>query len=39
MESEIQPGKIYTPKEARGCLKVSESPMKRMLKGGIIGAY
>ena len=39
MESKIQPGKIYTPKEARDFLKVSESTMKRMLKGGIIEAY
>ncbi len=39
MEEEIQPNKIYTPKEARDFLKVSESTMKRMLKNGIIKAY
>jgi excisionase family DNA binding protein len=39
MEEEIKPGKIYTPKEARDFLKVSESTMKRMLKNGIIKAY
>jgi len=39
MVDEIQSHKIYTPKEARDFLKVSESTMKRMLKGGIIEAY
>ena len=39
MVEEIKPGKIYTPKEARDFLKVSESTMKRMLKNGIIKAY
>lgn len=39
MEEEIKPEKIYTPKEARDFLKVSESTMKRMLKSGIIKAY
>jgi len=39
MAEEIKPEKIYTPKEARDFLKVSESTMKRMLKGGIIQAY
>jgi len=39
MQIEIEPGKIYTPKEARDFLKVSESTMKRMLKKGIIEAY
>jgi len=39
MSEEIKPEKIYTPKEARDFLKVSESTMKRMLKGGIIKAY
>lgn len=39
MIEEIQPGKIYTPKETRDFLKISESTMKRMLKGGIIKAY
>ena len=36
---EIQPGKIYTPKEARDFLKVSESTFKRMIKNEIIHAY
>lgn len=39
MTDEIKPGKIYTPKEARDFLKISESTMKRMLKSGIIKAY
>ena len=39
MEEKIEPHKIYTPKEARDFLKISESTMKRMLKGGIIKAY
>ncbi len=39
MEEEIHPKKIYTPKEARDFLKISESTMKRMLKSGIIKAY
>ncbi len=39
MEEEIKSGKIYTPKEARSFLKVSESTMKRMLKKGVIKAY
>ena len=39
MEQEIHPKKIYTPKEARDFLKISESTMKRMLKGGISKAY
>lgn len=39
MDSEIKPGKIYTPKETRDFLKISESTMKRMIKGGIIEAY
>ena len=39
MPDEIQPNQIYTPKEARSFLKISESTMKRMLKGGIIKAY
>lgn len=39
MTEEIKPDKIYTPKEARDFLKVSESTMKRMLKNGIIKAY
>lgn len=36
---EINPNKIYTPKETRDFLKVSESTMKRMLKKGAIEAY
>ncbi len=39
MVEEIKPDKIYTPKETRDFLKISESTMKRMLKGGIIQAY
>lgn len=39
MAEQINPEKIYTPKEARDFLKVSESTMKRMLKSGIIEAY
>ena len=39
MVEEIKPGKVYTPKEARDFLKVSDSTMKRMIKGGIIEAY
>lgn len=39
MVDEIKPDKIYTPKETRDFLKISESTMKRMLKKGIIEAY
>ena len=39
MTDKIEPNKVYTPKEARDFLKVSESTMKRMLKSGIIRAY
>lgn len=39
MVEEVKPKKIYTPKEARDFLKISESTMKRMLKSGIIKAY
>ena len=39
MVEEIKSKKIYTPKEARDFLKVSESTMKRMLKSRIIKAY
>jgi len=39
MVEEIKPGKIYTPKETRDFLKVSESTMKRMIRDGIIRAY
>ena len=33
MTDEIKPEKIYTPKEARDFLKISESTMKRMMAG------
>jgi excisionase family DNA binding protein len=39
MVEEIESKKIYTPKEARDFLKVSESTMKRMIKNEIIEAY
>lgn len=39
MIEEIKPEKIYTPKETRDFLKISESTMKRMIKNGIIKAY
>ena len=39
MIEEIDPSKIYTPKETRDFLKISESTMKRMIKNGAIGAY
>jgi excisionase family DNA binding protein len=39
MVEEIKPDKIYTPKETRDFLKISDSTMKRMLKSGIIEAY
>jgi excisionase family DNA binding protein len=39
MVEEIKPNLIYTTEEARGFLKVSESTIKRLLKGGIIKAY
>lgn len=39
MIEKIHPDKIYTPKETRDFLKISESTMKRMLKSGIIKAY
>lgn len=37
--AEIRPNEVYTTEEARGFLKVSESTVKRFLKGGIIKAY
>ena len=37
--SEIKPNEVYTTEEARDFLKVSESTIKRFLKGGIIRAY
>ncbi len=36
---EVKPNEIYTTEEARSFLKVSESTIKRLLKGGIIKAY
>jgi excisionase family DNA binding protein len=39
MTQEINPKSIYTPKEARGFLKISESTMKRMIKNGVISAH
>lgn len=39
MVNEIKPEQIYTPKEARSFLKVSESTMKRMIKNGVVRAY
>ena len=36
--SEIKPNEVYTTKETRGLLKISESTLKRMLKKGIIRA-
>ena len=39
MIEEIKTDKIYTPKETREFLKISESTMKRMIKNGIINAY
>jgi excisionase family DNA binding protein len=39
MEEEIKPGKIYTSKEVRSFLKISESTMKRMIKNGLIKAF
>ncbi len=39
MTEEIKSEKIYTPKEARDFLKISESTMKRMIKNEIIKAY
>ncbi|MDA2935711.1 helix-turn-helix domain-containing protein [Patescibacteria group bacterium AH-259-L05] len=38
MMDEIKPNKIYTTKEARNFLKISESTIKRWLKKGIIRA-
>lgn len=36
---EIEPNQIYTTSEAQAFLKISESTIKRMLKGGILKAY
>jgi excisionase family DNA binding protein len=35
----IDPKEVYTTKEAQDFLKISESTIKRYLKGGIIKAY
>jgi excisionase family DNA binding protein len=35
----IEPDEIYTTRETRDFLKISESTIKRLLKGGIIKAY
>lgn len=37
-EEEIKENAVYTTKEARSLLKVSESTIKRMLKKGLIRA-
>lgn len=37
--SQIDPDKVYTTREAKSFLKISESTMKRLLKKGIIKAY
>ena len=39
MVEEIKPNKIYTPKETREFLKISDSTMKRMIKIRLINAY
>jgi excisionase family DNA binding protein len=38
MSDEIKENSVYTTKEARNLLKVSESTIKRMLKNGILRA-
>ncbi len=35
----IKPDELYTTKEAKSFLKISESTMKRLLKKGIIKAH
>jgi excisionase family DNA binding protein len=37
--AEIKPNEVYTTKETRNFLKISESTIKRFLKRGIIKAY
>lgn len=37
--TEINPKEVYTTKETRDFLKVSESTIKRMIRDGIITAY
>ena len=39
MAEEIKPHIIYTTSEARGFLKISESTIKRLLRGGVIKAH
>ncbi len=39
MPEEIKPNQVYTTKETRDFLKISESTIKRFLKKGIIKAY
>ncbi len=39
MTEEIKPHLIYTTEEARGFLKISESTIKRLLKGGTLKAH
>jgi excisionase family DNA binding protein len=36
--SEIKPNEVYTTKETQELLKVSNSTLKRMLKGGLLRA-
>ena len=38
MDKEIMPHSVYTTEEAQRFLKISESTIKRMLKGGLIRA-
>lgn len=38
MDKEIKPNQVYTTEEAQDYLKVSNSTIKRWLKGGIINA-
>ncbi len=37
--TQIEPNQVYTTEETRDFLKVSESTLKRFLKGGVIKAY
>jgi len=39
MDNKIKPNEIYTTKETRDFLKISESTIKRLLKKGVIKAY
>ena len=36
---EIKPNEVYTTEEAQSFLKISNSTIKRFLRGGIIKAY